>query len=101
VEYKLFLCESCENLISVKDNTESTFTCPVCGCINDRIRKDIFVGKLTAISPNVSCESDNDDDENEHFVPLTLADLDDEVYEAMIVLLQYGWVIKFEGSKTN
>lgn len=98
MKFKMLLCEACDNLISVKQVVKPTFTCPVCGCINDRIRKDIFRGAITAISPKYTCETDKDTGEDS-VVPLMLTDMKEDVYEAMLILVENGWSIKFQGTK--
>jgi predicted RNA-binding Zn-ribbon protein involved in translation (DUF1610 family) len=98
MDYKLLLCESCENLISMKDNDKPLFTCPVCGCLNDRIRKTIYEGHLCITGPTVECEIDNDRDEGSPFV---ITDLDPEVSDALHILMDAGWSIKFKGSRLD
>jgi predicted RNA-binding Zn-ribbon protein involved in translation (DUF1610 family) len=95
--YKLIVCEQCSNIISVDDNQEPLFTCPVCGTLNDRETSALYKGKVYAISPEIECEIE-DPTQDTSFV---LEDIDEEVQEALIILLKYGWSIKFKGDKKN
>lgn len=96
MEYKLLVCEQCENIISVDDVDKPLFTCPACGTLNDRKRVFTYEGTLIATSNKMNCEIDDPLNKKNGFA---LSSLPIDVENAITTLLKYGWNIKFKGSQ--
>jgi RNA polymerase subunit RPABC4/transcription elongation factor Spt4 len=95
MNYKILYCEDCKNLVSVFDNEDPTFVCPICGLLNDRHRSKKYFGTMNITSPEIKCEMRFDEfDEG----TMEVEEMDDEVKQALELLRQNGWVIKFIGT---
>jgi hypothetical protein len=94
---KLLVCEQCENLVSVNDNNEPIFVCPACGTINKRDQSQVYEGFLEIKGPDLECEIEDFDGED----LFTVANLPEEVEYALMVLMKYGWGVKFKGKEKD
>jgi predicted RNA-binding Zn-ribbon protein involved in translation (DUF1610 family) len=95
MDYKLLLCENCENVISVSNIENKVFICPACGTINERNRSNNYIGRLVIESPIVSCQLDDTDG------IIKLKDDNEELITALFTLAKFGWSIKFKGIKND
>jgi len=100
MEYKLLVCEDCDNIIMMEDSKKEIYICPVCGTINNRLPTKEYKGELEVSSPEIICKmSPKTNDTN---VPFVIKDVDEDIETALTVLTKYGWKIKFKGkSKKN
>jgi hypothetical protein len=97
MDYKLLLCEECENVVSCEDIDEPTFICPVCGTINERDRTKFYKGSLTIFSPEMKCKIGTDEDEG----IIGLADADEDLLSALTTLTKHGWSMRFKGERSD
>lgn len=97
MEYKLLACEDCENVVSVLDNEDDVFICPICGTINDRKRSIMYKGALTITSPDMRCKIGTDEEEG----VIGVADADEDLLFALTILGKYGWNMRFKGERSK
>jgi len=89
--FNIHSCESCNNLILLRDKKDEIFPCPLCGTLNS-VEENLMAGTLTLVSPPVICENDPKDKKS-----VLLRDLDDDMDKSIRVLLDRGWKLKFTG----
>lgn len=97
MEYKILICESCDNVVSVHDNNKPTFICPACGTINERDRFKKYRGVLTIVSDEIDCRLDNTDNSGR----VGIHDIEEDLAEALSILIKYGWNMKFKGDRLD
>ena len=98
MEYKLRHCDSCEHIISISDIQDKIYVCPICGCLNERnnVTKR-FRGQIVITSDELVCETQEDEIEAD----LLFEDTNDEICDALMILVKYGWRMKFKGRIDN
>ena len=86
--FNIHTCEQCDTVIYL-DKYRQIFECPVCGLlsITDDNR---LIGTLSLKSPEVLCDQDPN-----HENIVLLNSIDSETDEAIRVLLEKGWRLKF------
>jgi predicted RNA-binding Zn-ribbon protein involved in translation (DUF1610 family) len=99
MEYKLAICEGCDNIVSMADNKKDLFTCPVCGCLNERSTVKLYEGEITALSPTIQCEMELDKQDKSGM--LLLDNLDENLQDALQTLISCGWKLKFKTKKVD
>jgi hypothetical protein len=91
---KLRNCEHCDNIISVRYfKTDKVYVCPLCGAVNALVGRQVL-GKIVVMSPKTNCTLDLDDSSDNTVLFNTL---DEEIRDALIILNENGWSIKFKG----
>jgi hypothetical protein len=99
MDYKLAICEACENIVSLEDNKKEIFICPLCGTLNERTSTKLYEGEITALSPVMQCEMELDT--NKQSGTLMIESLDKDLQDALQTLISFGWKLKFKTRKIN
>lgn len=99
MEYKLAVCEGCGNLASLEDNKKELWTCPVCGCLNERVTAKLYEGEITAMSPVIQCEMELNTTDRSGM--MLVDNLDEDLQNALQTLINCGWKIKFKTKKVD
>ena len=99
MEYRLAVCEGCKNIVSLQDNKKELFVCPVCGVLNERSTAKLYEGEITAHSPIIQCEMELDNTDQSGM--LLLDNLDEDLQDALQILIECGWRLKFKTKKVD
>jgi hypothetical protein len=94
-EYKLQHCENCDHIIYFEpEDDDLIYICPICGNINDVTNLVMMDGTFELQSPQVFIETDEPETSE-----LSLELGDDEIDNAIKILLKNGWRLKFFKNK--
>jgi predicted RNA-binding Zn-ribbon protein involved in translation (DUF1610 family) len=92
MEYKTVKCGHCENIISINDNNEKTYVCPVCGSINDRESNKLYSGSISIISNEMKVMMDDAGN-----IGIQEDEYNEDLIHALTIMTKYGWGMTFKG----
>jgi len=92
MKHKLQICESCSNIISIKQNKKLVFVCPVCGALNERVFPKDAYGHLEVVSPTLKCRILIEEEQGS----VVIKDVDEDLEFALSILTKYGFRILFK-----
>lgn len=95
MDYQILECPQCKIMLSVKDDNDQVYACPVCGTLNEKITKKSFHGVLTISSPEEQYEMNMEDGKG----MLSFSEGQTDLKKAVETLIKHGWKMKFQGKK--